>query len=304
MVLSVACKKDNNVNPNTFVKGKNRFTTTIDGDTREYYVHVPQNYDGKTAFPVVFMLHGTSGDGEKFYNISGWKELGEVENILTVFPSSWHHCIFDDGVQKNTTKWNVYPGSFTYCSGEIPRDDIKFLRKVVAELEASFKVDSSRIYLAGFSNGGQMAYRCAVEMSDIFAAVFENAGTQGRDTTCIPKRKLPVALQLGNSDDAWLNSSSITVPMSYFDSLLMYTTLFQNIVKAHSTTFGYATTYTKTGDPNYALTATYLADSPTPPREFKFILVKDLDHQYPNGINHPMKGAQVQWDWFKQYTLE
>jgi hypothetical protein len=28
------------------------------------------------ATPVVFMLHGTSGGGEKFYNISGWKEVG------------------------------------------------------------------------------------------------------------------------------------------------------------------------------------------------------------------------------------
>ena len=53
------------------VYGKSRKTTTVNGDVREYYVHVPLKYDGRTAVPLLFMFHGTSGDGEKFYNISG-----------------------------------------------------------------------------------------------------------------------------------------------------------------------------------------------------------------------------------------
>ncbi|OWY22725.1 hypothetical protein C7N43_22635 [Sphingobacteriales bacterium UPWRP_1] len=73
--------------------GKNRFVTNVDGFNREYYVHVPLSYTPNSAIPVVFMLHGTSGDGDKFYNTSWWKEVGEAENILTVFPSSWQHCI-------------------------------------------------------------------------------------------------------------------------------------------------------------------------------------------------------------------
>ena len=30
------------------------------------------------ASPVAFMFHGTGGDGEKFYNISGWKEKADA----------------------------------------------------------------------------------------------------------------------------------------------------------------------------------------------------------------------------------
>ena len=62
-------KGENNAKPNnngSFVVGKNRFTTVVNGDTREYYVHVPKSYNKSTATPVVFMLHGTSGDGNKF----------------------------------------------------------------------------------------------------------------------------------------------------------------------------------------------------------------------------------------------
>ena len=60
--------------------GKKHFAVNVDGDIREYYVHIPTGYDGSTRFPVVFMLHGSGGNGLKFYNISGWVEEGEKEN--------------------------------------------------------------------------------------------------------------------------------------------------------------------------------------------------------------------------------
>lgn len=71
----------------------------MNGDDREYFVHVPAGYKGSAQTPVVFMLHGTNGNGEDFYTDSGWKEVGEAENIITVFPSSWKYCIVEDGQQ-------------------------------------------------------------------------------------------------------------------------------------------------------------------------------------------------------------
>ena len=85
--------------------GKHHFTITVHGDTREYYVHIPTRYDGKTSMPVVFMLHGSSGNGLRLYNISGWVQQGEAENIITVFPSSWKYdCVIDEGVEKHNTE--------------------------------------------------------------------------------------------------------------------------------------------------------------------------------------------------------
>lgn len=89
--------------------GKIRVTTMVDGKEREYFIHLPDSYDGTKAFPLVFMLHGTSGDGEVFYNAYGWKELSETENFIPVFPSSGRYKIIDDGENKTTTKWNTVP---------------------------------------------------------------------------------------------------------------------------------------------------------------------------------------------------
>lgn len=299
------CEK-NTVTPtaeNKAVPGKNRYTTQIDGDTREYYVHVPSIYNAKTPTPVVIMLHGTSGDGERFYNNSGWKEVGEAENILTVYPSSWRYNIIDEGQFKNTTKWNIYPGAFSYSAGEIPRDDVKFLRQVVAELKNLFNVDAKRIYLAGFSNGGQMAFRCAVEMGDLLAAVVEASGSTSRDTTAIPIRDLPVTFQLGNSDDLWLDSKTAVFPMSQFEAFLRTDPTQQMILHTHAATFHFSTTFTLTGDTNTVLTATYPGIPPIGNRQFNIVFIKGLDHNYPNGINHWYKAAERNWAWFRQYAL-
>jgi polyhydroxybutyrate depolymerase len=281
--------------------GKNRFITVVNGDDREYFVHVPTGYDDSVPTPVVFMLHGTTGSGEVMYNISGWKELAETENILTIYPSSWRYCIIDQGEVKNTTKWNIYPGSFEYCAGEVPRDDIRFLKQVVTEMQGRFHVDEKRIYLAGFSNGGAMAFRAAVEMGDVFAAVVEASASVATALTMVPKRNLPLLFQIGNSDDQYLGSD--TIPMSEFENWLNDDPWFKAIVFSHTTTFSFSSAYAISGDASKMLVATFAGIPDVGKRNFLFMLIKDLDHQYPNGSNHWMKGAESHWEWFSQFTL-
>ena len=308
-----SCKTDEsstaNTPPQSYVVGKNRFTLTIDDSEREYYVHVPARYTNSTATPVVFMLHGTSGNGEEFYNHSGWKEVGETENILTIFPSSMRYCIIDDGVQKNTTKWNTPPDAdWTFCAGQTPKDDIKFLNTIIAELRAKFNVDSKRIYLVGFSNGGQMAAKCAIQMSDKLAAVVESAGSFYVDTTYVPLRKLPVTYQVGNEDYGPGNTGP-AIPLSALDTLIRTPNLpFFNgrqyrIANAHVRNFGLNPNFAIGGDTNSVSVATYISATSNPNNSFRFVLIKGLAHAYPNGTNHPLEAAKLNWAWMKNHSL-
>jgi polyhydroxybutyrate depolymerase len=287
-------------NNGSYVVGKNRFTTNVNGDTREYYVHVPQGYNKNAATPVVFMLHGTSGDGLKFYNISGWKEVGETENILTVFPSSWRLCIIDEGVRKNTTKWNVYPGSFEYCAGEVPKDDIKFLNQVIDKLCGKFNVNQKMIYMVGFSNGGQMTGRVGIEMSNRVAAVVSSAGFLRPGTTYTPKRLLPVLTQVGNKDDRYFGTAE--GPMN-FDQLFAQYPFFKGMLGSYAATYKLNTSYTTGGDPNKIIYLDAKGTSGDPNNVFRFALIKGLTHSYPNGKNHPVQGAAMNWQWLKQFQL-
>ena len=297
-----ACNK-NEDKDRDYEVGKNYYTTVVNGDTREYWIHVPAIYNEDKETPVVFMLHGTSGDGEKFYNISGWKELAEEENLITIYPSSWRYCIIDEGITKNTTKWNIFPVSkWVYCAGQNPRDDIKFLSQVLDETKRRFNIDDQRVYLAGFSNGGAMAYRCAVEMGNVLAAIVESGGSYSQDTFYAPLRNVPITFQLGNEDAKWFGEGE-TYPMSKFDSLVSGS-LGQRIVNSHALTFDLKTTYTRSGSEDIALIANFESHDPTDEHEFNFILVKGLAHNYPNGNNHPLKGAELNWEWMKQYKIE
>jgi len=305
-LLMSSCKNDGGIsNPQSpdYAVGKNRFTTQVDGDTREYYVHVPAKYNANTATPVVFMLHGTSGDGEKFWEISGWKEVGETENILTVYPSSWRYCIIDQGVQKNTTKWNSQPAEWQPCAGERLRDDVKFLSTIISELKTKFNVDSKRLYLVGFSNGGQMAARCSIEMSDKFAAIVESAASFYADTTWVPLRKRPITFQIGNEDYGPGNTGP-AIPLSMLDTLLSTpNSRFNKIANVHVRSFELNPNFTISGDTSTVSIATYTSLAPNPNNSFRMALIKGLGHAYPNGTNHWLEGAKVNWAWMKNYTL-
>jgi polyhydroxybutyrate depolymerase len=290
---------------NQYIVGKNKFTTKVDGDTREYLVHVPEGYNSTTATKVVFMLHGTSQTGETMYEKSGWKEVGEDENILTIFPTSWKYCINElSGASRTTTKWNTPPDAeWTFCASEIPRDDIKFLKKIITELRSKFNIDTTKVYLVGFSNGGQMAAKCSIKMSDALAAVISNAATFYKDTTYTPLRKLPVGFQVGN-EDYGPGSTGPTRALNTFDSLLRTPgTDAYKIARLYIQNFGLDTTFVMTGSNATAKTATYAAPGSNPLNIFSFVLVKDLKHAYPNGDNHWMEAARLHWLWLRQFAI-
>jgi polyhydroxybutyrate depolymerase len=289
---------------NPFIRGKNKFTTRVDGDIREYLVHVPQGYNLTSPTKVVFMLHGTSQTGETMYDKCGWKEVGEDENILTVFPTSWKYCINVSGSTRTTTKWNTVPDAeWTFCAGETPRDDIKFLRKIITELRLKFNVDTSRVYLVGFSNGGQMAAKCSILMGDVLAAVISNSVSFYTNTVYTPIRKLPVAYQVGNQDYGPGNTGP-AIPLDSFSNLLQTPgNLVYKIARLYVNNFGLNNTFTLTGDSTTALTATYTAPSGDLLNIFSFVVVSGLGHVYPNGDNHWMEAAKLHWLWLRQFAI-
>jgi polyhydroxybutyrate depolymerase len=292
-------------NSKPYTTGKNRFVLSVDGDSREYYVHVPLHYNGASAFPVVFMLHGSGGNGEKFYNISGWKEVGDQQNILTVFPSSWqYNCVYDDGVQKpNAEKWSSYDLELCNTS-ESPKNDIRFFSVVIDEMVQKYNVDANRIYIVGFSNGGEMASRAAIELSGKFAAAVACAGALPADTTLVPVRKLPVLLQAGNSDIKLMNKLGTNDPLPMnINQLFTEFPAIKNVVNLFVNAYELNTTYSTGGNPKRYVYADYIGISGQPENVFRFVLVEGLGHSYPNGNNHPLKAAEVHWDWMKNYHL-
>ncbi len=214
----------------------------------------------------------------------------------------------DNGEEKHTTKWNTMPDAdWTLCAGQTGRDDIKFLKKILLELKSKFNLDTARIYLNGFSNGGQMASKCGIEMSDIFAAVASNAASFYYDTVYIPKRKLPVLFQIGNEDYGPGNTGA-ELPLSKFDTLISTQGIpilngkHYRVARRHILNYGLDSNHTIFGDTSSIVWAQYHSATSDPLNIFRYLFVKGLMHNYPNGDNHWMEAARIHWAWMRQFT--
>ncbi|MBK9107431.1 MAG: T9SS type A sorting domain-containing protein [Saprospiraceae bacterium] len=270
----------------------------LDGHMRECIVVQPSTPPPPGGYPIVYMLHGTSGDGEKFYNISGWKELGEEENFITVFPSSLSWCFVEDGIEKHNTRW--INGSVTEnpCSGAPQNyvDDVKFLKLLAKLISDSLPVNRSMIFACGFSNGCSMIHKLAVDAGDVFAALAGCSSVLAQSDSARPIVRVPLWTLVGSLDDRFIVPPFTELPFGN-DSILGYLKdpirrtlgcqgLEESFVKTETDSLHtYQFLVNKTGE----VAAPYI-----------FTLAKGMTHEFPNGSNYFFNGPRRFWEFFKR----
>lgn len=126
------------------------------GEKREYVLYVPNSYDRSQPAPLVISMHGAGLWGAAQRDISGWNALAERKGFIVVYPSG----VGGRGVRI----WRVDPG-------EGLTRDVRFIADLIDTLGASYKIDSTRIYANGLSNGGGMSFVLSCRMSNRIAAV-------------------------------------------------------------------------------------------------------------------------------------
>jgi poly(3-hydroxybutyrate) depolymerase len=130
----------------------------------------------------VFFFHGTGGTGERYWNISRWKELADRHGFIAVFPSALGYDLNTDRDSRPTNVWNTIGQACDLVDPSLIADDVGFVRQIHRDLAARLPVNSRRIYAAGFSNGAQMVHRLSAEAGDIFAAAAGWAGSLAEGT--------------------------------------------------------------------------------------------------------------------------
>lgn len=169
--------------------GDYTFDITISNyNTRSYKAHIPPSYDG-TARPVVLMFHGGGGDAESIIKQSQMNTVSDQNNFIVVYPEGTGIA----GIQT----WNA--GDCCGTAKEKNIDDVSFVNMILDDIEAKTPINTNKIYAAGHSNGGQMSYRLACELSNRITAVASNAGFDAYDK-CNPQRKVPTMHVHGTAD--------------------------------------------------------------------------------------------------------
>lgn len=152
----------------------------FDAINREYIVHVPASYDPSSPLPLLISLHGL-GDNMANFSGAGFHALSETENFIVVTPQALNFAYAGFSIG---TAWNSGVGaeisilsSTIYPNEEI--DDVGFISALIDSLSLQYAIDADRIYATGFSMGGFMTNRLAVELNDRIAAIASVSGTLG-----------------------------------------------------------------------------------------------------------------------------
>ena len=173
--------------------GDHRFSISHGGLTRTYRVHVPPGYNIAVPAPLLVVLHGDSAATDLRTNDAnfGLVAKSDREGFIAVFPSA-----FAAGGGK-LASWNA--GGCCGAARAQNVDDVGFIRQVVTNVFRQMSIDRERIFAAGVSDGGMMAYRLACEMPEVFRAVASVAGTDNT-RTCAPGNPVSI-LHIHAKDD-------------------------------------------------------------------------------------------------------
>ncbi len=141
-----------------------------------YHIALPE---GAGPFPVLVFLHGYGGSGE-----------GTMRQFAGL-AARGYAVIGPDGLPRpgdTRRRWSFHP------LREAKRNEAAFLRGVIADAAERFRMDPSRVLLAGFSIGGSMVSYLACSDPDIAAAYAPVAGSFWRPHPALDACKGPVRL--------------------------------------------------------------------------------------------------------------
>jgi len=181
-LLIIGCRKNNN--PNGLVFSHNN-------QDREYLIHVPENYDGSTALPLLFNFHGFGGTASDFMNETNMQSLANAENFILVYPQG---TLLD-----GSSHWNA---GLDTPDNKSDADDLGFIEALIIELSTQYNLDLERVYACGYSNGAMFSHALACYKSNLIAAVGSVSGAM-LDTSsfCSPVHPTAIINIHGTADN-------------------------------------------------------------------------------------------------------
>ncbi len=172
-------------------------STVVGPLTRTFLVHVPAHRRVSTAgltlaWPLVIVLHGSSGDATAIEHQSNMDSLADAQRFLVAYPNG------------TGGDFGLYPSDWNAgnCCGGANRDnidDLGFISALVGLVGAHMPLDTRRVYVAGFSSGGYMAYYAGCQLSPTIAAIGVVSGSLAYDS-CHPPKAVPLFAVHGTDD--------------------------------------------------------------------------------------------------------
>ena len=141
---------------NVVLEKDNKYTCTFEDVKHDFVISLPQ--ESKNA-PLIVMLHGAGDSPENFRLTSGFDNDALPKGYAVCYAGG----TLNGKAGRNTRSWN-------YGRFEPDYNDVGFMKALVNYLVDEYSLDKDHVFCAGFSNGGFMNFRLALEAQDTFLA--------------------------------------------------------------------------------------------------------------------------------------
>jgi polyhydroxybutyrate depolymerase len=169
-------------------------TLQVAGHTRTLSV-VHRQEPGPGPAPLVLLLHGSNQSGSKFRAFTGdafdrfaAEQDGAVVAYLDGYKAHWNDARIENQFAARAENY----------------DDVGFVRATIDLLVRRYGGDRARVYVIGYSNGGQMVIRLVHEIPDLLAGAAILSATQPVAENFAPdaplELPLPIFLVHGTKD--------------------------------------------------------------------------------------------------------
>lgn len=135
----------------------------------EYFGFVPKSYNPSTPMPLLVWAHGCGGEAE-----------GDTGTVGSETAEAGHGYLTLSLGGRDFDCW-------------VPSIDEEKVMAAVEDFEAHFNVDHHRVFLGGYSSGGDLAYRTGFRHSSTFAGLLIENSSPFRDTESTQAESLAAA---------------------------------------------------------------------------------------------------------------
>ena len=175
---------------NVVLEENDKYTCTFEDVKHDFVISLPQ--ESKNA-PLIVMLHGSGDSAENFRLTSGFDDDALPKGYAVCYAGG----TLNGKAGRNTRSWN-------YGRFEPDYNDVGFMKALVNYLVDEYSLDKDHVFCAGFSNGGFMNFRLALEAQDTFLACASVGGDLCKTlwNKCPEKNDVGMLVVIGEIDES------------------------------------------------------------------------------------------------------
>ena len=165
-----------------------------DGIDRTFSYYLPSNLEDGGA--LIFVLHGSKSSAEAIRQMTGFE--------FDVFAESHQYIpVYANGFENH---WNDCRASADYSANTQDIDDVTHIKSLIKWFVSRHRIDPSKVFVTGHSNGGHMAYKLALEAPQMIRAIAAlSANLPVDDNFDCEKSAQPISVAIFNGTEDTIN---------------------------------------------------------------------------------------------------